>query len=188
MVLTTTSLEELADKIAEVAVPTIAATSIPPGPSPQLLEELQQLRTEVIQLQSFVRSLSLQSRRCSTFRNWQSSPAPHSATRLCVGTTKKIMVKQLRNACRSQSTLNRQMTWPAVNGNRCIRPSNLSPIAHHWPHKQTYLSRRYWCTSVVPPYSHWPSQETGRFHPLCSQWDSNSNIRHTLTNAQPWFT
>ena len=79
---TTTSLEELAelaDKIAEVAAPTIAATSTP-SPSPQLLEELQQLRTEVKQLQSSFRSLSLQSRGRSTSRSRQSSPAPHSSS------------------------------------------------------------------------------------------------------------
>lgn len=78
---TTTSLEELAelaDKIAEVAAPAIAATSTPP--SPQLLEELQQLRTKVKQLQSSVHSLSLQSRGRSTSRSRQSSPAPHSSS------------------------------------------------------------------------------------------------------------
>ena len=64
----TTSFEELAelaDKIAEVAAPTIAATTTPPS-SPQLLTELQQLRTEVRQLKNSVRTLSRQSRGRST--------------------------------------------------------------------------------------------------------------------------
>ena len=74
----TTSLEalaELADKIAEVAAPTIAATTTPPA-SPQLLAEIQQLRTEVKQLQNSVHTLSRQSRGRSTSRNRQPSPAP----------------------------------------------------------------------------------------------------------------
>ena len=76
----TTSLEELAelaDKITEVAAPTIAAATASP-PSPQLLAEIQQLRTEVRQLQNSVRTLSRQSRGRSTSRSRQSSPAPHS--------------------------------------------------------------------------------------------------------------
>lgn len=76
----TTSLEELAelaDKITEVAAPTIAATTASP-PSPQFLAEIQQLRTEVRQLQNSVRTLSRQSRGRSTSRSRQSSPAPHS--------------------------------------------------------------------------------------------------------------
>ena len=77
----TTSLEELAelaDKIAEVAAPTIAATTALP-PSPQLLSEVQQLRTEVRRLQNSVRTLSHQSRGRSSSRNRQSSPTPHPA-------------------------------------------------------------------------------------------------------------
>lgn len=76
----TTSLEELAelaDKIAEVAAPTIAATTTS-LPSPQLLAEMQQLRTEVRQLQNAVRTLFRQSRGHSTSRSRQSSPAPPS--------------------------------------------------------------------------------------------------------------
>lgn len=68
---TTTSLEELvelADKIVEVATPTIAATTTPP-PSPQLFAEIQQLRTEVRQLQNSVCTLSCQSQGCSTSQN-----------------------------------------------------------------------------------------------------------------------
>jgi len=59
----TTSIEELAepaDKIVEVATPTIAATTTP-HPFSQLLTELEQLRTEVRQLQRSVQSLSHQS-------------------------------------------------------------------------------------------------------------------------------
>lgn len=63
----TTSLEELAelaDKIVEVATPTIAATTTP-KPFPQLLTELEleleQFQTEVRLLQWSVQSLSHQS-------------------------------------------------------------------------------------------------------------------------------
>ena len=132
---TTTSIEELAalsDKIAKVAAPTIAATSTP-SPSPQLLEELQQLRTEVKQLQSSFRSLSLQSRGRSTSRSWQSSPAPHSSSdsSMCWYHQKYgEAAKKCRPPC-SYTTLNRQTTWPAVNGEGRVRHSNVSPIAHH---------------------------------------------------------
>lgn len=78
---TTTSLEELAelaDKIVEVATPTIAATTTPQA-SPQLLTELEQLRTEVKQLQRSVQTLSRQSRGRSVSHSRTSSPAPQPA-------------------------------------------------------------------------------------------------------------
>ena len=77
----TTSLEELAelaDKIVEVATPTIAATTTP-QPFSQLLTELEQLRTEVRQLQRSVKTLSHNRRGRSTSHSRPSSPAPPSA-------------------------------------------------------------------------------------------------------------
>ena len=53
-------LVELADKIAEVAAPTITATTTP-SLSPQLLDEIQQQHTKVRQLQNTVRTLSTHS-------------------------------------------------------------------------------------------------------------------------------
>ncbi len=58
----TTSLDELAelaDKITEVAAPTVAATSIS---SPQLLTEVEQLRAEISKIQTSLRTLTRQSR------------------------------------------------------------------------------------------------------------------------------
>ena len=77
----TTTLEEiaeLADKVVEVAAPTVAATSAPPFP--ELLTEIEQLRAEVQKLQTSVRSLSRQSqgqsRGRSHSRSRHASPAP----------------------------------------------------------------------------------------------------------------
>ena len=61
-------IAELADKVAEVAAPTVAATSA--------LTEIEQLRAEVQKLQTSVRSLSRQSRGHSYSRSRHASPAP----------------------------------------------------------------------------------------------------------------
>ena len=59
---TTATLEELAelaDKVAEVAAPTVAATSV--SPCPEVISEIEQLRAEVQKLQTSVRQLTRQS-------------------------------------------------------------------------------------------------------------------------------
>ena len=81
----TTNLEELAelaDKIVEVAAPTVAATT---APLPQLLSEVEQLRAEVSKLQTSIRSLTRQSRSRSSSRTRQPSPAhpPPAESSLC---------------------------------------------------------------------------------------------------------
>ena len=79
---TTVSLEELAelaDKIVEVAIPTVSATTTP-QPYSQLLSELEQLRTEVKRLQQSVQTRSRQPRGGFTSRSRQSSPAPSQAS------------------------------------------------------------------------------------------------------------
>ena len=80
---TTATLEELAelaDKVVEVAAPTVAATSVSPGPSPEILAEIEQLRSAVEQLQTSVKQLTRQSRNRSHSRNRQHSPAPQEQT------------------------------------------------------------------------------------------------------------
>ena len=123
-------LAELADKIAEVAAPTIAATTALP-PSPQLLSEVQQLRTEVRRLQNSVRTLSHQSQGRSSSRNRQSSPTPHPADNSSMCWYHQKLVRLQRNANPHAPTLNSQTTWPAVNGDGRVRPPNLSLITHH---------------------------------------------------------
>ena len=79
---TTATLEELAelaDKVVEVATPTVAATSAP-HPFPEILTEIEQLRGEVQKLQASVRSLARQSRGRSHSRSRQHSPAPQEQT------------------------------------------------------------------------------------------------------------
>ena len=68
-------LAELADKVVEVAAPTVAATSA--TPFPEILTEIEQLRTEVQKLQTSVRQLTRQSRGRSHSR---SRPAPQEQT------------------------------------------------------------------------------------------------------------
>ena len=77
----TTSLEELAelaDKIVEVAIPTVSATAAPQA-SPHLLTELEQLRADMKQLQKAVQKLSRQPRGRSTSHSRAPSPAPPPA-------------------------------------------------------------------------------------------------------------
>ena len=61
------------------------------------------------------------------------------------------IVKLPRNADSHAPILNHQTTWPAVNGNRCVQPPNVSPIAHYWPHRLTFLVDTGAQVSVVPP-------------------------------------
>ncbi len=79
-----TTLEQLADradKVVEVAAPTIAATSASPQ-LPELLSEIEQLRTELRRLQTSVHTLSRQSRSRgrSSSRNQALSPSPGRAS------------------------------------------------------------------------------------------------------------
>ena len=71
----TTGLEDLAqliaDKVMEVATPTIAAVH-----TPHLTSEVEQLRTEVSRLKDIVKSLSM-SRSSSTRTTRGRSPSPH---------------------------------------------------------------------------------------------------------------
>jgi hypothetical protein len=71
-------LAELADKVVEVAAPTVAATSV--SSSPEILAEIEQLRSTVQQLQTSVRQLTRQSRGRSHSRSRQHSPAPQEQT------------------------------------------------------------------------------------------------------------
>lgn len=67
-------IAELADKVVEVAAPTVAAASAPPFP--ELLTEIEQLRAEVQKLQTSVQHLTRQSRGRSHSRSRHASPAP----------------------------------------------------------------------------------------------------------------
>ena len=74
---TTATLEELAelaDKVAAVAAPTVAATSV--SPCPEVISEIEQLRAEVQKLQTSVRQLTRQSRGRSQSRSRHHSPVP----------------------------------------------------------------------------------------------------------------
>ena len=71
---TSTTLEELAelaDKVIEVATPTVAATSTPPFP--QLLTEIDQLRAEVQKLQTLI---------SQSMGFWSRTHPPHSQSHL----------------------------------------------------------------------------------------------------------
>ncbi len=67
-------IAELADKIVEVAVPTISSTTAPPFP--ELLTEIEQLRAEVQKLQTSVKLLTRQPRGRSHSQSRQPSPIP----------------------------------------------------------------------------------------------------------------
>ena len=83
---TTATLEELAelaDKVVEVAAPAVAAPIVATtsaSPSPEILAEIEQLRSVVEQLQTSVKQLTRQSRGRSHSRNRQHSPAPQEQT------------------------------------------------------------------------------------------------------------
>ena len=86
--LTLNKLAELADKVMEVATPSVSAIA-----TPQITTEVEQLRTEVTRLQELVKSLTTQARQQSTSNPRRSpSPARPAPTRLqilhFVGTTK----------------------------------------------------------------------------------------------------
>lgn len=73
-------LAELADKVAEVTVPTVAATTV--QPFPELLAEIEHLRSEVQKLQTSVNQLPKQPRSHSLSRSRHNSPTPRDHT-LC---------------------------------------------------------------------------------------------------------
>jgi len=63
-------LAELADKVMEVATPSVSAIA-----TPQITTEVEQLRTEVTRLQELVKSLTTQARQRST-SNPRQPPSP----------------------------------------------------------------------------------------------------------------
>ena len=71
-------LVELPNKVVKVAAPAVAATSA--SPSPEILTEIEQLRSAVQQLQTSIRQFTRQSRGCSHSRSQQHSPDPQEQT------------------------------------------------------------------------------------------------------------
>ena len=128
----TTSLKELAevaDEIVEVATPTMAATTSP-QPFPQLLMELEQLRTEVRQNCNGPYKVSLINPE-DTLPPTADHPAllhPLLVTVLCWYQQK---YGEAASANLPALTMCRQTSWPAIRGDKCVRPSNLLPIAHY---------------------------------------------------------
>ena len=142
---TTTGLKELSkltDKIIELAIPTVAATTTPQA-SPHLFSELKQLRTEMKQLQQTVQKLSRQPHERSSSHRCTSSPTlpptrdthstathpvqPHLPLVTRYGGIITTMAKQLRNANLPTLTLHR----PVIRGNKCVQLSQLSPSARN---------------------------------------------------------
>ena len=78
MILTSTSDTQLADKVVEVAAPSVSAVN---NSSLQLSSEVDQLHAEVTRLQEVVKSLSLEKRPCTPIRH---SPTPCSQDTLLV--------------------------------------------------------------------------------------------------------
>ena len=99
-------LAELADKVVEVAAPTVAATSA--TPFPDILKEIEQLRAEVQKLQTSVKTLARQSRGRSHSRSRHHSPAPQEQTTCWYHQKYGSNAKKCTPSCNYTQTLNDQ--------------------------------------------------------------------------------
>jgi hypothetical protein len=138
----TTSLEELAelaDKVAEVAAPTITTVQ-----AQQPANELEQLREELAQLRATVKSLSR--RRSHTPVRPSRNPLPPRQPTTSVGITKRLVMMPESAPHPAPKPL-RETTRPAISGDKCCWPIQQSPTSHQGSRQWTHVPCRYRCSS-----------------------------------------
>ena len=161
-------LAQLADRIMDVATPTVASVA-----APQSSPELEQLRSEVAQL--FEQDNGL------VFLAAAAHPALVETA--SAGTIAALVT---RHANVPHPAPSRETTGPVASGDEHTWPHRESPFLYYRSSFRNTVSRGHWCRGeCYPTISHCTPKSMGWPHLTGSQWILHRNLWHSVPYPQP---